>query len=499
MNTKDRKILLLNPPLTIKCEDYKAFGLFPPLGLAYLAGVLIEHGYEVEIRDLMAEGAPQPEKIEDGMIRLGPRQGEIEKLVRNFSPKIVGISNTFTSFSSDAVWLARTIRESLPEALVVMGGAHASMEPRAILAGGAVDVVVIGEGEFIFLELVEAVFGGHLEKARRIGGTIWAVEGEIIDNGWQEPIADLDSIPFPAYQLLPMEHYIWQKKANFATVMRRPVGHIITSRGCRYNCIFCSTTKYFKSFRPRSPENVVREIKLLIHDYGIREMHFHDDSIMSDPKYVRDLCQAILKEGLDICWQVSQGINSALLDDDLLELMHRSGMYRVGFPIESGSPEILRFVRKKIQLDKVKNLIRKCNSLGIYCFGCFMIGFPEETKDQIEQTRDFIMDSGLDYAKISITQPLAGSELYEIYKTLGCCQGVNETGSTYFHTSYDTVNFKAAELNEIRQKMLRSFAWQRLKRILGWRGFARYIVPKVRSREHLLYFLKVSWLALRGC
>ncbi|MBI4023340.1 MAG: radical SAM protein [Verrucomicrobia bacterium] len=492
------KILLLHPPFTLKAENIAEFGVFPPLGLAYLAGVLLDGGYDVEICDLLVQGADHLEDVGGGMTRVGVGQTEIERILREKDPRIVGITNNFTAFSADAVELARLTRNCLPATLIVMGGAHASMATAELLSTGVVDVIVSGEGEFIFRELTAAVSAGDLEGARRVRGTKWAVDGRVIDNGIAEPIADLDIIPPPAYHLLPMERYIWQRKANFATVIRRPVGHMITSRGCRYNCIFCSTKKHFRRLRTRSAANILQEIKLLMRDYGVREIHFHDDSMMSEPEHVRRLCEAILQERLDIRWQVSQGINCARLDEDLLEIMHRSGMYRVGFPIESGSPDTLRFIRKPIQLEKVKKLIEKCNRLGLYCFGCFMIGFPEETRVQIEQTRDFIVHSGLDYAKISITQPLVGSDLYDIFEELGLCKGVDRRGSSYLHTNYDTVHFTADELNRMRDEMMRMFARQRIKNIFQAGGFSRCILPKLRSLEGILYFLKVGWLALRG-
>lgn len=491
-----RKTLLLQSPITLKREDVPTFGFFPPLGLAYLAGVLSRDGFEVEIEDLLVEGQKHGEPVDKGRVRVGLPDEEISRILVDKAPDIVGISNNFTSFSADCVRLARIVQKCLPDALVVMGGAHASMEPKSLLETGAVEAVVIGEGEYIFRDLVQAFSEGGVESARKLVGTVWKVGKKIVDNGYRAPISDLDAIPFPAYDLLPMEKYIWQRKANFAAVMRHPVGHVISTRGCPYNCIFCSTTKYFKKFRKRSPENVMAEMKELIAEFGIREFHFHDDSFMADPKHVEALCRMIMQSGIDIRWQVSQGINSSRLDEELLELMHKSGMYRVGFPIESGCPETLRFIRKPIRLDRVKRLIEKCNYLGIYCFGCFMIGFPQETEGQLKETIDFIINSGLDYVKISITQPLAGSDLYYIYKQLNLYSEAAEQGSTYFHTTYDTAYFTAEELNQIRADAFRAFSRQRIKNLFKLGGLRRLVFPKLRSPEKILYFLKVSWLAL---
>jgi len=173
------------------------------------------------------------------------------------------------------------------------------------------------------------------------------------------------------------------------------------------------------------------------------------------------------------------------------------GMYRVGFPIESGSMDMLRYMRKPIRLDKVKALIEDCNELGIYCFGCFMIGFPHETKEQIQETYNFILQTGLDYVKVSITQPLAGSELYCEYQKLGLLR-TTASSSTYFHTQYDTAYFRADELNEMRRNILKAFSRKRLKRLFSYSGIKRYVLPKLSSPENLRYFLKVSWLALKG-
>jgi radical SAM superfamily enzyme YgiQ (UPF0313 family) len=494
--------LLLQPPITLKKEDVRSFGFFPPIGLAYLAGVLEESGRQVVIRDLLVEGAEHGEDRGDGNLRVGLPEHEIERILRRASPRIVGISNIFSAFSADSVLLARLVRKVLPDALVVMGGAQAGMEPRPLLKTGAVDVVVIGEGEYVFRDLASAVLKGRLDEARTIEGTVWlGANGDTADNKGRldaapDPIPDLDGIPLPAYHLLPMERYIWQRSANFAVAMRRPVGHMITTRGCPFSCIFCSTTKHYKVFRKRSAENVLKEIKFLIYQYGIRELHFHDDSFAADAKRVAALCRMIIDEGLDIRWQVSQGINSCAIDEDLLELMHQSGMYRVGFPIESACAKTLRFIRKPIRLDKVTKLIQKCNELGIYTFGCFMIGFPEETRQEIEETIDFILHSGLDYVKVCITQPLVGSDLYSVYRSLDLMEDDARHGSTYAHTEYDTVHLKSGELNEIRDRVLREFGRRRLRNALTPRGFRRDILPKLKSFEEARYFLKVGRYAL---
>ena len=493
-------VLLLYPPIVLKKEDVPTFGFFPPLGLGYVASVLLQEGYHVEIIDCLVQGKDIIENLDNGMVRIGLSKKEIEQLLLEKKPRIVGIAGSFSSFSSDGLRLAKIVREALPDCFLVIGG-PGTAEPKEIektLSQRIVDVVIKGEAEYIFKDIVHCISQEKIEEAKKISGTFWLSNNKLTKNPAREVTKNLDIIPFPAYHLLPMEKYIWQKHANFAAAMRWPIAHMVTSRGCIYNCIFCSTTRYFQKFRARSVENVIQEMKLLIHDYGIREFHFHDDYFMSDAKRVRKLCEKIIEENIDICWQVSQGINTVQLDEALLELMHKSGMYRVGFPIESGSPETLKYMRKPLDLKKVQKLIQKCNTLGIYVFGCFVMGFPKETKEQLEQTTNFIINSSLDYAKISILQPHPGTDIYGVFEQLGLLEEGLKHGSTYFHTEYDIAHFKAADLNTIRKETLDTFARQRIIRMLSLKGIQRYVLPKLYSMESARYFVRMGWNALKG-
>lgn len=489
-------VLLLHPPITIDRGEAEHFGLYPPLGLAYLAAELERCDIAVAVADLQLPGTLTPTGA--GLCRLGRSDADIEALLVRLAPKVVGIGNNFTSFSDDALALARLVRRVLPEALVVMGGAQATVSAHALVVDPAVDTVVLGEGEYTLRDLVRLELAGNRAEAVGLPGTVWDTPEGVRDNGYPGPIPDLDALPLPAYHLLDMQAYIWQKQANFSVSRRWPVAHMITTRGCLYNCLFCSTSRLFKKFRSRSPRAVVAEMRLLIERYGIREFHFHDDSFLSDPKRVRELCELFLAERLDVLWQVSQGINSVRLTEELLALMCRAGMYRVGFPIESGDEDTLRFVRKPVNLEKVKRLVAACNALGIYTFGCFMIGFPRETREQIEHTIAFMEHSGLDYAKVSIVQPLEGSQLYGEFQQLGLVGETPRHGSTYWRTAYDTLHLTAAELNVLRAKAVSRFNRRRLLRFLTPAGVRRYLLPKLRSLEDVRYFLRLAWLSVKG-
>ncbi len=497
---KDCKVLLLHPPITLKKNDVPTFGFYPPLGLGYIASVLLKEEVDVEILDILVDGKDHVEEVGNGMVRLGLPKEKITEMLLAKKPKIVGLTNSFFSFSDDSGRLAHIVREALPDAFIVIGGA-ATTEVKRMLSNKVIDCVIVGEAEYIFRDVVVCVSAGDIEKAQKIPGTIWQVGEKVITNPARELIQDLDSIPFPAYHLLSMEKYIWQKQANYLACMRWPVAHMVTSRGCVYNCIFCSTTRYFQKFRARSVENVIEEMKLLIKDYGMREFHFHDDYFMSSKKRIEKFCTMILDQNMDIRWQVSQGINIPYVDEELLELMQKSGMYRVGFPIESGCPETLRYMRKPMNLDKALRLIKKCNDLGLYTFGCFLIGFPEETREQIQQTNDFIMNSGLDYPKISIVQPHHGTDLFSVYEQLGLLDentGRIKHGSTYFHTEYNTKYLKAVELNAIRIQALKQYGKHRIRQMITPTGFKRFILPKLKTLEGAKYFFRMGYHFVRG-
>jgi radical SAM superfamily enzyme YgiQ (UPF0313 family) len=272
---------------------------------------------------------------------------------------------------------------------------------------------------------------------------------------------------------------------------RRPIGFLISSRGCPYNCIFCSTTKIWKRWRPRSPGRVVDEIELLVNEYGVREIAFQDDSFLVDPDRVREICAEVERRNIDIAWTVPPGLTVNRLNEDLLRAMKASGFYRACFPIESGDPEMLEWIRKPIDLDQVRESIDACNRLGIWTYGNFIIGFPEQTPESVERTAEFAVNCGLDMISVYVAQPYAGSDLYDIYKDMGALDDPTTAGSTVFNTKYDTKYFKAAELRTKRDEIYRRFMKRRLRRLLTPRGFTD-VLRKVNTPENLAYAMRVA-------
>ncbi len=484
------KVLLIKPYLTINRKDCESYGLFPPMGLAYLASVLEKDGFDVRILDCqIAEAGKKNIRIGDS-VRMGISDDEIVRDILDFKPDIIGISSNFTCFFSDPINIAKLSKNTYSKAKIVMGGAHATSAYRDLLNIKEIDIVVRGEGEMPFLELAQKIRDG---KDYRDTSSIAAKDDAagIIDNSIREPVMNLDELPFPAYHLLNMDRYINQRGKNFAFYYNSPVGFIMTQRGCPFNCIFCSTSKFNKKYRERTPRNVVDEIEFLVNKYRIRELHILDDCFNANAERVKEICRDIVNRNLKISWQVGQGMVINNFDDDLLRLMAESGLYRIGFSIESGSPKTLKYIRKAIDLERSLQIIERCNATGLYTHGNFVIGFPYETKDDIKETAAFILKSKLDFINLCICQPLAGADLYQSFIDAGIFDGTPKNGSHYLRTLYDTKFLKASQLNQIRAEIVKKFLFEKIFFSFSLYGFKSTIWPKLKSFKKLKYFIKV--------
>jgi len=488
---KNVKILLISPPLTgslsVGISIIKA-----PLGLAYIAAYLEKQEYHPEIIDCMAY-YEEIEKKEDGNYRVGLSEKKIIRKIKNFNPDIVGISCSFSVYEKDSIQVAKLVKQN-SDALVIFGGAHSSANPDSVLKNKCVDVVVKGEGEVVFSDIVKNF--RNKKKINSIPGTIIRKNnGGIKVNKSAEYIKNLDEIPFPARHLLPMERYLKHPHNSIAN-MRGPTTEIITSRGCPFNCIFCSIhTVWGKKWRARSPKNVVDELESLYKEYNIREFRFFDDNISWDKKRMIEICNEIIKRKLDIKWDTPNGVALVTLDEEVLKKMKKAGYYKTIICIESGCEKTLKFIRKPLTLDLAKKIIKTCNKLGIWTWSAFIIGFPDETKEDIQKTIDFAKRSGLNFVTFYVAQPYPGTEMYDVFKEKGLIKGelvggIME-GSSLVDTKYDTIHFSARELRDLRKKAFSDFIKYRIILYLNPIKFYREFLNRIRSLEDLFFILKM--------
>ena len=379
------RILLISPP-TISAIKVIVGTTGPPLGLAYLAS-MVRDEHDVKIVDSLAEDF----SYED-----------VRRIIKKYDPDLVGITAT-TSMVPDAYIIANMAKRYNENVKTVMGGPHVTFTPeRTLKECPHIDYVVRGEGEITFKNLVDGLENGY--NLKDIKGLSFRKENDVINNPPQPLIKDVDFIPIPSYDLLPMNKYVVDG-IRFGTVM--------TSRGCPFNCIFCSSSLQFgKRWRGHSDSRVLKELKLLNEEYGIREIEFLDDTFtLNRPRAIR-ISNRIKKEGLDISWTASSRVD--LFNRDVARAMKNGGCYTIYFGIESGSQETLNFIGKRITLEQSLRAVKIAKESKLRALGAFIIGFPHETKEDIKKTIKFSKKVGVDYAQFTIATPYPGTRLWSL-------------------------------------------------------------------------------------
>ncbi len=379
------KILLVSPP-TISAIQAVIGTTGPPLGLAYLASIAREKGNEVRIVDALAEG-----------INLK----SVEKIISSYSPDIVGLTST-TSMVPDAYEVARTVKEISGNIKVIMGGPHATFTPEITLSESPdIDYVVRGEGESIFSNLLD-FFSGR-KDLKDVRGISFRNGSGVFNSPPESLIRNVDTIPEPALDLLPMKKY---------KVGKSEFGTIVTSRGCPYNCMFCSSSLQFgKVWRGHSAERVLRELETLRYKYGKKEIEFLDDTFTLNMRRATALTDMIRKEGLDISWSASARVN--LFNREIADSMKKAGTHTVYFGIESGVQKTLDFIGKGINLQMAATSIRNAREAGLRSLGSFIIGFPEDTEDDVKKTIAFSKKLGVSFAQFTVATPYPGTRLWD--------------------------------------------------------------------------------------
>jgi len=488
------RILLFYPPMTIRGSDLTSPGFVPPLGLANIAGYVEREGYNVSICDALAEGRKTLKRGKN-YLRVGLDNKAIAKKLNYYKPDIVGISIMFTAFASDAHELAKLVKKVSPRTLVVFGGAHPSVVPKQVLKDKNVDLVVIGEGEETFLEVIQ-----KFEKKQslvNISGTgVRNKNGKIVINKPRPFIKDLDSLPFPARHLLPMDIYLESAKENdkASYAMRCPNACMVSSRGCPNNCIYCAVPKIWgRSWRAFSASRVVSEIEFLVNRYGIREIHFLDDNVSVNKIRLEKICDEIIKKKLDIKWTCPNGIAIWTLDKPLLKKMKKSGCYRLTFGIESGCPETQKFIRKNLNLKKAKKVMKIASDLGLWIFSTYIIGFPYETKEAIDQTFEYAIKSYSDFIGFILLMPFPGTDITKIMTDEGLITA-KDFQKTKIGALYS--GYKSARTKYFTSSELKYFQNRAHKRLLFSRLFwpvtrPGVLLKKIDNWEGLKYTIKI--------
>jgi len=386
---KNRRVLLIDlnqRPVYAKAKVRAATHFYPSLCLATLAASCLKNGHLVRIFDM----------------NLSENTGEkLVRILKRESPDLVGITFT-TPFFSEMKRVAQLVKKNLPSALLVAGGAHASFYPKETLENSALDLVVVGEGDFALPEILS---GKSLEK---IKGICFKKNGQIKKTKTRELIANLDSLPYPAWGLHDLPRY----KITTFVARANPVGWMETSRGCVYGCVYCCKAVFGRTFRPKSAKRVVDEIEYMLKN-GFKEIHIGDDCFSYDIKRAEEICGKILARGLKFFWSMESGLRVDCVNQKLLQKMKQAGCYRVWFGIESGSQRIIRNIKKGINLNQVRQAVKWAKKAGLEVAGFFMIALPGEKVEDIEKTIQLATNLDLDIAKMTVTIPLPATPLYD--------------------------------------------------------------------------------------
>jgi radical SAM superfamily enzyme YgiQ (UPF0313 family) len=335
--------------------------------------------------------------------------GFAEKLSA-YRPDIVGLT-TYTTTFTHAMAAAGKVKEAFPRSLVVTGGPHPSVRPEECLASPAVDVAVRGEGEETFRRLVECVAaGGDLNGVPNL---VYKRNGEAVATAVEPQFHDPEALPFPARDLVDMRLY----RPAHGAFRRLPATNMITSRGCPFQCSFCSKSISGSHYRAQSPGKTVQEIEALVRDYGIREVSFSDDVFTFDRRRTEALCGLLAERRLDITWSCSTRAN--LVSPELLVSMRKAGCVSVGYGIEAGDPEVLARVHKGLSLDKARDAIRWTREAGLESRAFYIFGFPGETRATLQKTLDVALELDADFVIFNLTIPLPGAPLYDEAKSQG--------------------------------------------------------------------------------
>jgi magnesium-protoporphyrin IX monomethyl ester (oxidative) cyclase len=317
------------------------------------------------------------------------------------------------------------------------------------------------------------------------------VDGKIRKNSKREFIDDLDSLPFPAWHLLPIEKYIQVGQAH-GSQKRKRYASMITSRGCPGRCVFCSIHSVWGyKWRARTPENVVSEIEKLVAEYNMREIHFEDDNLTLSKQRMAKICDLIVERGLDISWATPNGVAVQTLDLDILEKMKKSGCYHLSFGIESGDPYVLKkIIHKPLSLDKVKSVINWSKKLGIWTHGFFVIGFPGESPQSVQRTIDFSKETDIDSANFFIATPYPGTPLHFLASSKGSLNDCFDLAKLRtMDATMDTGYFKAKELPELQKRAYLEFMRYRVRReVLNGYIFLRFF--KIRSADDVAFLIR---------
>lgn len=399
------KILFLIPPNSLIERYGKLAGAgssSPALGILLLAALARRHGHTVTVIDTAA--------LEIGM-------EQVLEQVSRFEPDVVGFSSTTLGICS-AASLAEHIKERLPNTIVMVGGPHVSAAPAETMRRfPSFDLAVVGEGEDTLIELLDAL-SSH-SSLQEVCGISFREGDAVITTPRRAFIKELDSLPFPAWDLL--DDFPQRYAPAPFKVKSLPSASLVSSRGCPNQCIFCDRSVFGAGCHAFSADYVIKMMRELHDIYGIRHICFEDDTFVTFKHRLTEICERLIELKLDLSWSCLGRVNHVNVES--LALMKRAGCWQISFGIESGSQDILNAIHKNVTLEQIRNAVTMCSDAGILSKGFFIVGHPCETKESLLKTLDFALQLPLDDISVTMLTPFPGTEIYERAAEFGTFDG----------------------------------------------------------------------------
>lgn len=460
-------ILLIQPNATdAASKDYLSLQF--PINLGYIASALKTAGHTIS------------------MIDLNVQHCRLEDILAQTSAQVVGVT-AMTSAIENAGKIISEVKRLAPKVVTMLGGIHASALPEQTLREMPdLDYVVFGEGELTMVELLQVLEQGG-DPAGLAGVAARGADGAIVLGPKRALIEDLDSVAFPLRTLIPFESYNKRHSSRGVSRKDNKVLEIITTRGCPNDCIFCAGhVNYGRSTRFRSPENVIAEITEAIQLLGINHISIVDDTFTLKRKSVAQLCEFFAAHKLT--WDCNARVNT--VDYEMLKMMADSGCFKISFGVESGSPEMLKKIKKKITVEQVKTAVKAAKKARIRFVECtFMIGaHVDETLADVAASKKLLFEIMPDFMAFSIMCPLPGTEIRSIMQERGLLS-LQPNWSDYVlfgnHKRYDRITHMSSDqMWEIQEAVTKKYY-----------GSPRYIlsqVVQIRSWNEVRYFLKLG-------
>lgn len=407
-------ICLIRPP-AVECFRFAGSTIMPPLGLAYIAGALQATGRKVMVIDAVTERPDELTRYYKGYL-VGRSLADVAARIPA-EATLVGITVVFTHEWPEIVRLVDLIKQRRPELPVVLGGEHITAMPEFSLATSQADILVLGEGEETIVELAEALDTGR--PLAEIDGLAFRDHSQIRVNKRRKRLSEVDSLALPAWDLIDLKTYHEHRYEGcmYSAMLSVPV---LATRGCPYQCTFCSSPNMWTPrWTPRDPIKVVDEIEGYIHKYGAGNFPLQDLTAIIQKSWIVTFCNELLRRNLKVVWQLPVGTRVEAVDEEVCELLHKSGMINMAFAPESGSETTRKLIKKKMRTDNFFDSLRAAVKAKLNVMAYLVVGFPHDTREHVMENMEFLdrlAAEGLTDVGVGFFMALPGSEMfYSLY------------------------------------------------------------------------------------